>query len=118
MGCRMSGVEIKGSSTWRVSVQRRARQRPAPGKPAVQRMPVRDFRLAELPAQEDQTVSGERIEVDEATLQVLDHAPAPMDAVDAVTDALDQRLAARAQRLQLTRVGVAGGRPGGRQLEH
>src|SRR5690242_16119720 len=80
----------------------------AAGEATLEAVPVGDLGLGELPAQEDQPVAVQRVEVGEPAVQVLEHAAAGVHGADAAPDALLQRLAAALQRLELDRIGVAG----------
>src|SRR5262245_20590228 len=61
-------------------------QRPSPCEPVLERMPVGDLVLAELPAEQDLLVTAERREVDEPLVRVLDLGAEPVDSVHALGD--------------------------------
>src|SRR6185436_3106091 len=57
----------------------------------VERMPVRDFALAELPAQEHEPVSRQRVEVDQPLVEILHHAAVAVNCGDLAGDDVFQR---------------------------
>src|SRR5262245_20414142 len=59
----------------------------------VERVPVRHLVLAELPAQEHQAITGQRVEIHEAFVEILDHAAVAMDPGDVLRDRIGQPVA-------------------------
>src|SRR5215831_4663006 len=85
---------------------------------AVERVPVRHLVLAELPAQEHQPIAGQRVEIHQALVEILDHAAAAMDPGDVLGDRIGQRVALIVELSQLLSVGIALGRSGHRERQH
>src|SRR5262245_8951908 len=81
-------------------------QRLAAREPALERMPVRDLGLARVPAQEDQAVAGERVEVHEPLLDVLEQAAAPVHGLDAELELGAELVAPRDEALEIGDVRV------------
>src|SRR5690242_677897 len=82
------------------------------GEPARQRVPVRHAALPALPAQEDDAIALERVEIDEALVEILDHASLGMDGGHRLRDLLAQVLGPSLARLEGGQVGVRRRRTG------
>src|SRR6266568_1342943 len=79
----------------------------AAGEATLERVPVCDLGFAELPAQEDEPVPGERVEVQQPAIQVLEDAAPAADRLDPLRELLAQGVAATLEPLESDRVGVA-----------
>src|SRR5262245_8249338 len=73
----------------------------AVGEAGVETVPVRDLRFPQLPAQEHQAVAVQGVEVEQAGVEVLDQAAAPMDGAHAVGDQLGQGVVALLEPAQV-----------------
>src|SRR5262249_40458236 len=93
-------------------------ERQAPREAALQRMPVVDFGLVALPAQEHETIAAQRVEVEQADVEILDQAAAAMDRLDAARNLIRERRAARLQDVELLLLRSVGARARGDQLQH
>src|SRR5205814_2342820 len=87
-------------------------ERLARGVSAVQRVPVLDGRLAQLPAEKDEAIAGQRVEVDQAAIEILHQAAGAVDRVDLPRERLGQAVAPLAQLLPFADVGIVGGGAG------
>src|SRR5262252_5912679 len=85
---------------------------------AVERVPVRHLVLAELPAQEHQTIAGQRVEIHQALVEILDHAAVAMDPGDVLGDRIGQLVALIVELSELLRVGITARGTGDRERQH
>src|SRR5262249_38181191 len=80
----------------------------ATGEAVLERMPVRHLGLAHLPAQEHQPVAHQRVEVDQAAVEILHQHALRVQLLDALADRFAEPPPLLLERAELERVGVVG----------